>query len=110
MLGKKGTLGPLEGRQIHCLPHPQPHYLHLASHTCADTSNPILACAKCIRPKWPRVYVLLGENTDRKKAGAESMAGPKGISDIITGGERPVKIQLHIWSLKLLLSFLEMSL
>lgn len=110
MLGKKGTLGPLEGRQIHCLPHPHPHYLHLASHTCADTSNPILACAKCIRPKWPRVYALLGENTDRKKAGAESMAGPKGISDIMTGGERPVKIQLHIWSLKLLLSFLEMSL
>lgn len=74
---KKGTVGPLEGSPTHCLPHPHPHYLHLALHTCADTSNPILACTKCIRPKWPRVYVLLGENTDRKKVGAESTAGKK---------------------------------
>lgn len=28
----------------------------------------------------------------------------------MTGGERPVKIQLHIWSVELLLSFLETSL
>lgn len=108
--GKKGTFSPLEGSQTHCLPHPHPHYLHLALHTCADTSNPILACTKCIRLKWPRVYVLLGENTDRENVGAESTVSAKRISDIMTGEERPVKIQLHIWSRKILLSFLEMSL
>ncbi len=84
---------------------------HLAPYTHAHISNPILACTKCIRPKWIRVcYVLLGENTDRRKAEAERTAGPTGICDIMTGGGRPVKIRLHIWSLKLLLSFLEMSL
>ncbi len=53
---------------------------------------------------------FLGESTDRKKAGPESAAGPAEICDIMTGVGRPVKIRLHIWSLKLLLSFLEMSL
>lgn len=92
-------------------PFPAPLPLHLASRTRAHTSEQISACTKCIRPKWTRVcYVLLGGNTDRRSVGPESAAAPTGICDIMTGGERPVKIRLHIWSVKLLLSFLEMSL
>lgn len=109
---KKGNTWP-SGRQAESLrtSSSPPLPPHLASYTRAHTSDPILACTKCIRPKWTRVcYVLLGENTDRRKAGVERTAGPTGICDIMTGGGRPVKIRLHIWSLKLLLSFLEMSL
>lgn len=75
-LWKGGTLDP--GRQAELLFILSSTRLppHLASYTCAHTSNPILANPKCIRPKWTRVcYVLSVENTDRRKAGAERAAG-----------------------------------
>lgn len=102
--GKHFSL-PLEDKPSHCLPPLPPH---LGSYTHQTQSKLAENALGLSGPEF--VMFFQWKTQTGGKVGAERTAGQRGICDIMTGGGRPVKIRLHIWSLKLLLSFLEMSL